>query len=55
MVKSFSFKKGDKINEEEAIELYKKLMKEDNPYKNYDGRPTIISLLDKDLEKYFER
>ena len=55
IVKSLSFRKGYEINKNEAVELYKKLMKEDNPYKTYDGKSTIISLEDKDLEKYFER
>lgn len=55
LVKSLSFRKGYTINKNEAIELYKKLMKEENPYKTYDGKATIISLEDKDLEKYFER
>lgn len=55
IVKSLSFRKGDVINENEAKELYKMLMNEENPYKTYDGKPTIISLVDKDLEKYFER
>ncbi|WP_311481500.1 DNA mismatch repair endonuclease MutL [uncultured Anaerococcus sp.] len=55
IVKSLSFRKGHEINKNEAVELYKKLMKEDNPYKTYDGKSTIISLEDKDLEKYFER
>lgn len=55
IVKSLSFRKGHKINKDEAIELYKKLMEEENSYKTYDGKATIISLVDKDLEKYFER
>lgn len=55
LVKSLSFRKGHNINKNEAIELYKSLMKEENPYKTYDGNATIISLEDKDLEKYFER
>lgn len=55
LVKSLSFRKGYAINKNEAIELYKNLMKEENPYKTYDGNSTIISLEDKDLEKYFER
>lgn len=55
LVKSLSFRKGYTINKNEAIELYKNLMKEENPYKTYDGNATIISLEDKDLEKYFER
>lgn len=55
LVKSLSFRKGNTINKNEAIELYKKLMKEENPYKTYDGKATVISLEDKDLEKYFER
>lgn len=55
LVKSLSFRKGHNINKTEAIELYKSLMKEENPYKTYDGNATIISLEDKDLEKYFER
>ena len=55
LVKNLSFRKGHDINKKEAEELYKKLMNEDNPYKTYDGKATIISLVDKDLEKYFER
>lgn len=55
LVKSLSFRKGYTINKNEAIELYKNLMKEENPYNTYDGNSTIISLEDKDLEKYFER
>ena len=30
-------------------------MNEDNPYKTFDGKATIISIDEKDLEKYFER
>lgn len=55
LVKSLSFRKGHRINEQEAISLYKKLMDEENPYKNYDGQATLIMLESKDLEKYFER
>ena len=55
LVKSISFRKGHNINKDEAVELYKNLMKEENPYKNYDGKPTIISIEEKDLERYFER
>ena len=55
LVKSISFRKGHVINKNEAEELYKNLMKEENPYKNYDGKPTIISIEEKDLERYFER
>ena len=55
LVKNISFRKGNIINKDEAIELYKKLMKEEDPYRTYDGKPTIITLEDKDLEKYFER
>lgn len=55
LVKNLSFRKGHDINKKEAEELYKKLMNEDNPYKTYDGKATIISLVDKDLEEYFER
>lgn len=55
LVKNISFRKGNTINKDEAIELYKKLMKEEDPYRTYDGKPTIITLEDKDLEKYFER
>lgn len=55
LVKNISFRKGNTINKDEAIELYKKLMKEEDPYRTYDGKPTIITLEDKDLKKYFER
>lgn len=55
LVKTLSFRKGHRINEDEAISLYKKLMNEENPYKNYDGQATLIMIDSKDLEKYFER
>lgn len=55
LIKSLSFRKGDKINKEEAESLYNSLMKEENPYKTYDGYPTIIELRSEDLERYFER
>lgn len=55
LVKTLSFRKGHRINENEAISLYKKLMNEENPYKNYDGQATLIMIDSKDLEKYFER
>ena len=55
IVKSLSFRKGHSINKYEAEELYKSLMKEEDPYKNYDGKPTIVSIEEKELERYFER
>lgn len=55
LVNNMSFKKGHVINKDEAILLYSKLLSEDNPYKTYDGKDTIISIEDKDLEKYFEK
>lgn len=55
LVKSISFRKGNRINKDEAVDLYKNLMKEENPYKTFDGKPTIISIEEKDLERYFER
>lgn len=55
LVNNMSFKKGHVINKDEAILLYSKLLSEDNPYKTYDGKDTIISIKDKDLEKYFEK
>ena len=55
LVNNMSFKKGHVINKDEAILLYSKLLSEDNPYKTYDGKDTIISIKDKELEKYFEK
>lgn len=55
LVKALSFRKGHRINEDEAVSLYKKLMDEENPYINYDGQATLIMIDSKDLEKYFER
>lgn len=55
LVNNISFKKGHVINKDEAILLYSRLLSEDNPYKTYDGKDTIISIKDKDLEKYFEK
>lgn len=55
LAKAKAFRKGHKINKDEAISLYKKLMKEENPYNTYDGKSTVILIEEKDLEKYFER
>lgn len=55
LAKAKAFRKGHKIDKDEAITLYKKLMQEENPYNTYDGKATIIMMEEKDLEKYFER
>ncbi len=50
-----SFRKGHKINKEEADFLIKNLKTLDNPYKNYQGQSTIIEVKESELEKYFDR
>lgn len=52
---SLSFRKGDKINEEEAYELISKLKVLENPYTTYDGKAVLVKIDEKDVEKYFER
>lgn len=52
---SLSFRKGDKINEEEAYELISKLKVLENPYTTYDGKTVLVKIDEKDVEKYFER
>ena len=49
------FRKGDIINKSEAMATIDKLNKCDNPYKNYDGKSTIIMIEENELEKYFDR
>lgn len=55
IINNISFKKGDKIDENEALELLTELNKLENPYRNYEGKPIIISIEESELEKYFER
>ena len=55
LINKFSFRKGDKIDENEANELIKKLNKYENPFKTYEGKSTMIMLEESELEKYFER
>lgn len=55
VVSNNSFKKGNNINKEEADFLIDKLKKLDNPYKNYQGQSTIITINKSELEKYFDK
>lgn len=55
LLKSNSFKKGDRINESEATLLLEKLSGLDNPYKTYDGKNCIVLLTAENLEKYFDK
>lgn len=50
-----SFRKGERINKEEADFLIKKLKELDNPYKNYQGHNTVIVIKENELEKYFDK
>lgn len=52
---SLSFRKGDKINEDEAYELISKIKELNNPYTTYDGKAVLVKIDEKDVEKYFER
>ncbi|MSS76914.1 DNA mismatch repair endonuclease MutL [Anaerococcus sp. WCA-380-WT-2B] len=55
IINNISFKKGDRINEDEANELINGLNKLDNPYKTFDGKTILISISESEMEKYFER
>lgn len=55
LINKFSFRKGDKIDENEANELLEKLNEYENPFKTYEGKSTMIMLEESELEKYFER
>ncbi|HLS52892.1 MAG TPA: DNA mismatch repair protein MutL, partial [Tissierellaceae bacterium] len=50
-----AIKSGDKIGSVEIVALYKDLLKCDNPHTCPHGRPTIIELSKKDIEKQFLR
>lgn len=50
-----AIKSGDKIENLEIIALFEDLRKCDNPYTCPHGRPTIIELSKKDIEKQFLR
>ncbi|MDD7306323.1 MAG: DNA mismatch repair endonuclease MutL [Peptoniphilaceae bacterium] len=50
-----AFKKGYKIDKEEADYLIKNLKKLKNPYKNYQGQNTMIKIEKNELETYFDR
>lgn len=55
IIKKSSFRKGDKIDENEADSIIKQLLEFENPYKTLNGNNTFIILDEKELEKYFER
>ena len=55
LINKYVFRKGDVINKSEAMATIDKLNKCDNPYKNYDGKSTIIMIEENELEKYFDR
>lgn len=50
-----SIKSGDKINEIEIMALFKNLQECENPFTCPHGRPTIIEMTKKDIEKEFLR
>lgn len=55
LINKNTFRKGDKIDESEALATLNKLNKSENPYKTYDGKSTIITIEENELEKYFDR
>lgn len=55
LINKNTFRKGDKIDESEALATLNKLNKSKNPYKTYDGKSTIITIEKNELEKYFDR
>lgn len=52
---SKAIKSGDRITDIEIEELIEQLKKADNPYTCPHGRPTIIEITKKDIEKEFKR
>ncbi len=50
-----AIKSGDKIGNLEILALFESLKKCENPYTCPHGRPTIIELTKKDIEKHFLR
>lgn len=55
IINNMSFKKGDRINEREAMVLINKLNNLDNPYKTFEGKSILVSIEEGELEKYFDR
>ena len=55
LINKNTFRKGDKIDKSEALATINKLNKSENPYKTYDGKSTIITIEENELEKYFDR
>lgn len=55
IVSNFSFRKGNRINKDEADYLIENLKKLKNPYKTFDGKNTIILVNNNELEKYFDK
>jgi DNA mismatch repair protein MutL len=50
-----AFRRGDKINKDEAYQLLENLFEFENPYKTYKGKNTLVVIDESELEKYFER
>lgn len=55
LISNRSFRKGHRINKEEADYLIENLRILDNPYKNYQGQSTLVLINENELEKYFDR
>lgn len=54
-IRKNAFRKGHRIGSEEAINLLNQLLTLENPYKTYDGKPTILTVSKESLENFFER
>lgn len=52
---TYAIKGGDKITDQEIVALFKDLRKCDNPYTCPHGRPTMIEISKKQIEKEFLR
>ncbi|MDO4594323.1 MAG: DNA mismatch repair endonuclease MutL [Tissierellia bacterium] len=55
IIKSYAFRKGDKINCEQATSLLNELNNFKDCFKTYDGRNTIVFIKKNEMEKFFER
>lgn len=55
IIKSNSFRRGHSIGALEANELLDKLFSLKNPYKNQQGKKTMLILTNEELEKYFDK
>lgn len=55
LIKNNSFRKGHKIDKDEATYLLERLNQLENPYRTYDGKTIMIKISEDEMEKFFDR